>query len=74
MRSASLLVLAAIARCGGAALWRDGGFYWEEATKLAVGCLDDAAQSVREAAGAALGEMVRGGRRMFICLLPEPVC
>lgn len=59
IRCGALMVLTAVSRCGGTALWRDGAYYWDEALKLAISCLDDTAQSVREAAGTALGEMVR---------------
>lgn len=37
-----MALLASIARGGGAALWRDGGYYYEEGAKLAAFLLDDA--------------------------------
>jgi hypothetical protein len=43
LRAAAAGLLAAICRAGGAVLWSAGGFYAEEALRLAVGALDDAA-------------------------------
>lgn len=42
VRSGCMALLASIARGGGSALWRDGGYYYEEGARLAALLLDDA--------------------------------
>ncbi len=43
-RVAATQLLSAIARSSGAALWRDGGFYWEEALRICNAGLSDPVQ------------------------------
>jgi hypothetical protein len=43
-RAAAGRLLGAICRGGGAALWRDGGFFWEEGLRVAAGALEAAGE------------------------------
>ncbi len=43
-RAAGAQLLSAVARAGGAALWRDAAWYWEEALRVCAGGLGDPEQ------------------------------
>ncbi|KAJ9521870.1 hypothetical protein QJQ45_024738, partial [Haematococcus lacustris] len=54
MRTAAAGLMSSLARAGGGALWRDGGYFWEECVRMATTALEDSAQVVREGFAQAL--------------------
>eukprot|EP00803_Ostreobium_quekettii_P010737 evm.model.scf_1340.1 EVM.evm.TU.scf_1340.1 scf_1340:1414-16767(-) len=57
VRIAAIGILKAVAVAGGSALWAQGGYPFEEATRMCVAGLEDSVQGVRDAWGAVLGEL-----------------
>lgn len=50
-------LISAICRSGGATLWRDGGFYWDEAVRICIAAVSDASQTVRDTYAMALCDL-----------------
>eukprot|EP00775_Hariotina_reticulata_P011788 gene11788-11933_t len=69
LRAAAASLLGAICRGGGSLLWGTGGYYAEEALRLAVAGLEDAAsQTTRESFALALAELASAARPANPCL------
>ncbi|GMH38796.1 hypothetical protein BSKO_06694 [Bryopsis sp. KO-2023] len=62
IRLGCFMVLSSIARAGGAVLWLQGGYSFDESVKVCVTGLEDSSQAVRIACGEALGELATAAK------------